>query len=221
MSKEWVNLSQDIFTGMPHARAHGDINITSKTKDISDGFVLRTTHLDMPAHGGTHIDAANHFFPGAKSIDQYPPNHFIGPGVVLDLRREGAVPITVEDLNRSLNLVKEGDIALLCFGYGRRFTDDIYHEHPYLSVEAAEWLVAKGVRIVGVDVTTPDLPGTHRPEGFGFPVHRALLCNGVLIIENLGAKLELFAGRRVEVIAMPLPIKDSDASPISVLVKDI
>ena len=72
-----------------------------------------------------------------------------------------------------------------------------------------------------MDVTTPDLPGTHRPEGFGFPVHRALLGNGVLIIENLGAKLELFAGRRVEVIAMPLPIKDSDASPISVLVKDI
>jgi len=219
MADTWTSLSQPIYTGMPHAKAHGDIFITSTVLPIMDGFELRTTHLEMPAHGGTHIDAAIHFFPGARSIDEYSLEDFIGTGVVLDVRRKGAFSLSKDDIVRTQPAIKQGDFVFLCFGYGRLFGDNLYHDHPYLSVEAANWLVECGVRIVGVDTTTPDMPGIHRPAGFDFPVHRALLGNEVLVIENLAANLEAFVGERIDIMAIPLPIRKSDGSPVTVLVR--
>src|SRR5581483_5165470 len=44
---------------------------------------------------------------------------------------------------------------------------DRYHDHPYLSLDAAGWLVV-------LDVATPDQPERHRAPGFGRPAHHRL-----------------------------------------------
>jgi kynurenine formamidase len=79
-----------------------------------------------------------------------------------------------------------------------------------VSEDAARWLVARGVKMLGLDTLTPDLPTSMRPANFTFPIHHILLENNVLIIENL-AHLEQLAGRRVKVYAFPLAIRGSDA----------
>ncbi|MQA83850.1 MAG: hypothetical protein GEV03_04235 [Streptosporangiales bacterium] len=217
MGEGWVNLSQPLFNGMPRAAAHGDVRIWVDERHMqtrAGPAVARITHLEMAAHVGTHVDAAIHFIPGGRTIDQYPAETFTGRGVVLDVRREGASPLGVDELRESDPAIEPDDIVLLWFGYAERFREPSYHEHPYLATDAAEWLVERGVRMLGVDTVTPDMPGARRPPDFDFPVHTRLLGRDILIIENLGPGLATLAGRRVEVMAVPFAIEDGDASPV-------
>jgi kynurenine formamidase len=50
-----------------------------------------------------------------------------------------------------------------------------------------------------------------RPPDFAYPIHRTLLGNDVLIVENLG-DLSSLAGKRVQIWAFPLKITGSDAA---------
>jgi arylformamidase len=222
VSAEWIDLAQPLFNGMARAKAHGDVGFWVD-EHLRHGLPgppsVRVTHLRMAAHVGTHVDAAKHFIANGKTIDAYPPSFFMGPGVALDLRREGVVPVTADDLERSVPPVRRGDIVLLWFGYAERFEDPSYHDHPYLTGDAADWLLDRGARIVGVDTITPDVPGPHRSEDYDFPVHMRLLANDVLIVENLGPNLARVAGHRLQVLAVPFAIEGGDASPIVPLVR--
>lgn len=220
MVKRFVDLSQPLFNGMPRAKAHGDVKfwVDRLCFDHASGSLqVCITHLDMAAHVGTHIDAARHFVSGAPTIDQYPLDRFIGPAVVVDVRREGVVPLTANELRKSNPSIQPGDMVLLYFGYADRFRDESYHSHPYLSNDAADFLVERRISVLGVDTVTPDLPGPYRPQGFDFPVHTRLLGNDILVIENLGIGLKEVLGRQVSVAAVPFRIEGGDASPITPL----
>jgi arylformamidase len=215
MAEAWVDLSQPLFNGMPRAAAHGEPCFwVEELRDETGAPVARITHLEMSAHVGTHVDAALHFVTGGRAIDQYPLDAFAGPGVALDVRRDGVTPLDADDLEAARPTVEPGDVVLLWLGYAERFRDASYADHPYLTAEAADWLVERGARLVGVDTITPDLPGPHRPRGFDFPVHRRLLGHDVLIVENLGPGLARLAGHRIEFRAAPFAIEGGDASPI-------
>jgi len=71
-----------------------------------------------------------------------------------------------------------------------------------------------------VDTSTPDLPLNRRTPDFTFPVHRALLRDGILIAEQL-ANLQTLAARRVEFVFGPLPIEGADGSPARVVARPI
>ena len=75
--------------------------------------------------------------------------------------------------------------------------------------------------MVGVDTITPDLPGAHRPADYHFPVHMRLLGAEVLIMENVGPGVAELVGRRVEVVAVPLPIRGADGSPVMALAREV
>src|SRR5262249_22982205 len=91
-----------------------------------------------------------------------------------------------------------------------------YDEHPYLSDEAARWLVDRGVRMLGVDTPTPDLPVAGRPPGFDWPVHRILLSNHVLVVEHL-CNLEPLEGQRVDLMVMALNVRGADGAPARIV----
>jgi arylformamidase len=218
----WVHLAQPMYEGMPRALPESDVRIVPQ--HIRTGppeSDVRITHLTLSTHVGTHIDAPLHFLPEGRSIDQYPAERFIGPGVVLDVAREGVVPLTRTEIEELDADVRAGDIVLFCFGYGRRFGTDEYRDHPYLDGDAAQWVVEHGVSMIGVDTTTPDLGGAHRPLDYPYPVHMTLLSNDVLIIEHLGPALTRLAGKRVEVMAVPLPVRGGDGAPASVVARPV
>ncbi len=218
MAKRFVELSQPLFNGMPRAKAHGDVKfwVDRSCLPLASGSLeMCITHMDMAAHVGTHVDAARHFVPGGPTIDQYPLDRFVGPAVILDVRREGVVPLSAGELQKTSPSIQPGDMVLLYFGYADRFREEWYHSHPYLSNDAADFLVDRKISILGVDTITPDLPGPYRPPGFDFPIHTCLLGNDILVIENLGVGLKEVLGRRVTVPAVPFRIEEGDASPIT------
>lgn len=170
-----------------------------------DGFQMFEVHTGM--HVGTHIDAPLHMVLGGKQINQYPAEKFIGRGVVVDARGKNMVEA---DLLEKVEL-REGDIVLVCTGFDQFYKEEKYFsESPQISFEFARKLVDAKVSIVGMDFASPD----QSP----FLIHKKLLTNDVLIIENLEHINQLIGKEAIEIIALPAKYA-TEAAPVRVIAK--
>src|SRR3954468_16433604 len=206
---EMVDLSRLIYHGMPKIPALSDVQVR-KFFDLEKGHPLNVTELSIPCHAGTHVDAPIHIVPNGKSIEELPLDAFVGNGATISVQKKGGEEVTAEDLERSGIVVEKGDILMLHTGWDEKFDSPDYNLHPYLSIDAAEWMVRKGIKMFGIDCITVDLPTPLRPKGFDFPIHKMLLGNNVLIAENV-TNLRPIIGRKTRIMALPLRIKGSDA----------
>lgn len=205
------DLTQPFYEGMSRMAF-----MTAPTVRTLPGRRAHVQEIVALTHVGTHMDAPLHVVPNGKTIDEIPLDRVIGEGVVLNVAKRDVEAITRKDIENAYPPIQLGDIAFLYTGWGSKFGTPEYDPHPYLSEEAAEYLVAKKAKVVGLDALTPDLPGPLRPkEGFQGPIHRILLGNGVLIIENL-ANLEAVAGKRLRLFAAPLKLKGGDGGYVRV-----
>lgn len=150
-------------------------------------------------HIGTHMDAPLHMIVNGKKISDFETEKFIGPGVLIDARGKN---LAGEELlkNKKIN---PGDIVLVLFGQGEKFRESGYFaNYPELSLEFANYLCERGVKMVGTDTPSPD----REP----YEVHKQLLKNDILILENL-TNLERLIGREFKIFALPLCL-DAEAS---------
>ena len=181
---------------------------------------MNATTMSMVCHFGTHVDAPCHFIPGAPAFHEIPLDRLHGPGVVWKLDCMPGDTITAAQLARCEPAMRPGDIVLLDAGWAGRFGGADYDDNPALGVDAAEWLVARQAKLVGVDFATPDLAVPRRPSGFDWPVHHVLLSHGVLIAEHL-RNLRPLAGRRIEAMFLALAIEGSDGGPARVVARAV
>ncbi len=178
--------------------------VNSIPKDTSN-----VSSLQMGSHFGTHIDAPRHFDNNAISIDQIPPDRLVGKCNVLDLTLEEEA--VTEDSLRNKNITE--DMLVLktknsIYGYSN-FNENFI----YISDDAAKYIKSLGVRFVATDgysvkkFRTPDF------------VHKYFFENDIVIAEGLNL-IDVSEGEYL-LIALPLKIKDADASPARIiLVKD-
>jgi len=207
---EMIDLTQVIYDGMPKIPVLPDVHVR-RCFSLEKGHPLNVTEISLPCHAGTHVDAPVHIYDNGKSIEEIPLEDFVGPGAVIPVQKRGGEEVTARDLENSGVPVSRGDILMLFTGWDEKFESPDYNIHPYLSIDAAEWIVRKGVKLFGIDCITVDLPTPMRQQGFEFPVHRILLGNGVLIAENV-ANLGEVAGEKIRILALPLKVKGSDAA---------
>lgn len=216
MASGWHDLSHPFFEGMNRAGIFPAPSIrTLKNVETDPLNVMEYTFV---THLGTHVDAPRHFVRGGQTIDQLPLDRFMGQGVVLDLRTSRPEGIGAEDLAKADPEVRRGDIVLIYTGWAERFGTPDYDLHPYLREDAARWILDRGAKLVGLDLTTPEAPPPLRPAGFNWPVHHLLLEAGVLVAENVASMVAL-VGRRVEVMAAPIVIRDGDGGPARILAR--
>jgi arylformamidase len=180
-------------------------------------------HFTIADHSATHIDAPVHAIPGAAHLEGVDISRLIGEAVVLDLVHEDPDHgYTVEDLESATPTVEEGDIVLIYSGYRDAGPGERMHQ-TYLTVEAAEWLVDRGVRAVGCEPVgiehVPDgllVHDWYNPKtehGPPWPVHTILLGNDIYIIEGL-ANLDRLRGQRVRFAALPALIPGLTGCPV-------
>ncbi len=181
---------------------------------------VNVTEIQMVCHFGTHVDAPCHFIPEAPAFHEIPLDRLHGPGVVWRLDCEPYSVIEPPALERATPAAQQGDIVLLDTGWADHFGSERYDENPSLSVAAAQWLVDRGVKLIGVDFATPDLAVNRRPPGFAWPVHHVLLSQGVLIAEHL-TNLHPLAGHRIEAMFLALKIDGADGAPARVIARPL
>jgi kynurenine formamidase len=93
--------------------------------------------------------------------------------------------------------------------------NDYYFTHsPGLSEDAAEYLINKKVNAVGIDS-----PSIDRGSDSNFPVHKLLLSNEILIVENL-CNLGKIDNQNFTLIMTPLRLSGASGSPIRAIAID-
>ena len=105
--------------------------------------------------------------------------------------------------------LKEGDILLLYTGCSQLWgNSEINSDFTYLSGEAAEYLVSKRIRAVGIDFLS--IEEFHSQD---HKTHKTLLSNGIFIIESLNKELKRFVGQRILFMSFPMKFKGGDGAP--------
>ena len=215
---EWVDLSHTLEEGIPAWPTHARFSSTPyESQEFGD---VATHHgLTISEHTGTHMDAPLHFVPGGPAhygADEIPLERLAGRAATIDATGLEAGDLLGADRIRAWEEehgpIERGDRVLVHYGWderwatgpaGRRFLED----WPGLSGEAAEYLVGKGVALVGCDTLAVDAAGSEEN-----PAHHALLGNEVYVVENLKnlGDLPPFC----LFLALPLKIKGGSGSPV-------
>ena len=197
-----VDLTHVIRSGMPVYP--GDPTPPRIVRESEHGAgTHQSSALHTGCHAGTHIDLPLHFRPGEPSLEQWPPERFTGPAVVVDAPA-GEIPAAVTD-GVDLGAV---DFLLLRTGWERRWgTDRYYAGWPYLSEALADRLAAAGLK--GVGLGTPSIDPLDRDT-----CHRRLAAAGLVNIENLARLDRLPAGETFRLWILPLPLAGAEASPV-------
>lgn len=207
----WIDLSQPISDDMPGTSLQPDPSIDAVFDVEEDG--LSVQYVCFATHTGTtHIDAPRHFVAGGETIERIPVDRFVSEAVVLDVSVGEAREITLGEIEAADGEVRAGDVVILYTGWYHEYGTDDYETWPWVAPEAADWLVERDVSMLCVDATSPDKPEAVRSDDYDFPVHRTLLGNGVLIAEHLRNLADL-AGKRFDLIALPVGIEDGDGAP--------
>ena len=175
------------------------------------------TAMSFSTHTGTHVDAPYHFVSKGKTVDQVPLDRFMGPAVMVDLRRraKAKTPITIDDIRISPGFRErelKGKIVVLHTGWNRKMfgRPNYYLDNPWIATETARWLASKGIRALALDTPQDRVQGPPRPGDF--PVHRIFLEKGIPFIEHL-TNLERVRKRRFTLIALPIKISGGDGAP--------
>ena len=194
-------------------------------------------------HRGTHMDTAAHVTANTPYMDAFELWRFFGTGVAVSIPKGKWGVVTPEDLEAATPAIQPNDIVMINTGAHRSFGDnDTYYAYsPGLYKEAAQWLVDKQVKLVGVDVQALDHPlGTRMVEhGPGpthphlmdeykadtgrdvmsdfpdwEPAHKTMLLAGIPGIENVGGQLDEITGKRCTFMAFPWRMREEDGCSI-------
>ncbi len=201
-----VDLSHPLAPGMPVHPGDPAPRIRRLTTLEREGWATR--EITLSTHSGTHLDAPSHLLPGAPSLDELPPETFIGRARVIDIP-PGTVTISAGDLTERRRALEGCAFILLRTGWSRRWgSAEYFAGYPVLTPEAAAWLAGMPLRGIGVDAPSVDANGAA-----DLPVHRTLLRRGLVILENLTG-LERLPDGPLTLVCFPLPLAGADGSPV-------
>ncbi len=146
-------------------------------------------------HTGTHIDVPMHLINDNKMVCDFSIDSFVGKGVLLDVRGEN----TIDMKPCYKEMIEEGSIVLIYTGFDKFYgMEEYFANHPTISTQLSDFLISKKIKILGMDMPSPDYPP--------FDIHKALLSNEIFILENITNLQELSEINNFEVIALPLKL---------------
>ncbi len=217
MNKNWYDLSHLYTEGMPEAAGHAPFHAE---RVINPNTGSRISNITLNSHCGTHIDAPYHFVPDGKTIDLFPPSYFVGIAYILDAPKNPLESVTSEDLLKYETEIEKSDFLFIRTGWESRWGKlDYTWAYPFITEDAARYILKNKIRIIGTDTVSPD-PSVKSGLRKGSPVHSLLLSKNVLIIENLTG-MEPIKGKMVMAYCFPLAFKDGDGSPTRVVAHDL
>lgn len=199
-----------IDLSLPVDKLMRGVDIRTARQLEEDGW--NATTLELYSHAGTHMDAPRHFLPDGNTLDQQTLDVLVGPATVVDITPVSPRElITVDHLASVAESIEPRARLLLRTDWHQRYGTQAYRDElPRISLELAEWLVAKEVALLGVEPpSVADVNNKHELT----TVHQTLFRGGVVIVEGL-AQLDQITSATPEFIALPLRIIGGDGCPV-------
>ncbi|MGL9621713.1 cyclase family protein [Bradyrhizobium sp. U531] len=212
--RRMVDLSYILQNGMPVYPVPWSpaFEVTQLARHETEGRESRK--IVVGTHCGTHIDAPRHFIPGGATVDQLPLEPFVGPATLIDFT--DAKPMQEMGVSEFERRVGDQHIDRLVmrFDWSDHWSTSKYYScQPYISEDAAHWLVKRRVQLLGMDTPQADSPKNGRGTKRDSPVHKILLEAGIIKLEYM-TNLKALGTEQFELIALPLNIQEGDGSPV-------
>lgn len=162
---------------------------------------VRVGSVHMSLHTGTHIDAPRHLQDFTAPVTSIPDDHLCGDYDFIDATGQTVIGVEMfQEISRTRVLIKtsawlNSDVFPLTF--------------PVLSIEAATFLVKKGIQLLGID-----LPSVDYVDSKDLLIHHILIGAGVTILEGLdlsGVSPTTLAG---SLMVVPFNLPSADAAPV-------
>ena len=209
MAKKYVDLSvriDDKTYGPPSTNVRVSLvpNYRPPSKPgVKFDYWVATT-VTMSVHTGSHMDVPSHNTKEGFSTDSLKVEDFVSSAVVARLKGiDKNHGVTIEDIENSGVKFEKGEVIIL----NTNWTDktwgkfpDYYVESPFLTVEAAEYLVSKKPHAVGFDFFPEYSARLKDFKSDDFVIHHMLLDHGVLMYQQMANlskvpdRFKIFAG---------------------------
>ncbi len=117
-----------------------------------DGF--KETKLTIFTHTGTHVDPPAHLYPDRITLDQFPPEHFLGTALVIDCRElQAGEAITMQHLQKYGDLLHHAEFLLFNTGWDSYWgTEDYFGDYPCIDEDVLDYILGGTYKGIGVDV---------------------------------------------------------------------
>lgn len=194
------------YKGLPAPIICDFLSREASRKHYSDGTEFHIGKIDLVANTGTYVDSPFHRFANGIDLSELPLESLADlPGIVVRVSDMGQA--VKPEAFRGLDVKSKA--VLVHTGWARHWGTEQYFEgHPFLTGDAAAYLVEAGASFVGIDSYNID----DTNDG-SRPVHTRLLRANVPICEhmcNLGSLPD--SGFRFH--AVPVKIKAFGTFPV-------
>ncbi len=173
---------------------------------MDDGALANVSRLAGTVHIGTHIDAPDHFLNNGVTVDRLPLEVFFGPAWVMGIPE--TAPAITADVLEQLEWPAPAHRVLFRTRnsqWWKRGDTQFHTDYVALTPDGARWLVARGVRLVGIDYLS--IAPYHDPA----PTHRILMEADVVIVEGL--RLDHVPPGQYVLGCFPLALQGAEGAP--------
>ena len=209
----FVDLSHTIedglvtYKGLPAPIICDYLSREKSREAYEEGTEFQIGRIEMVSNTGTYIDCPFHRYEHGKDTSQVALDAFANLDAIV-IRADHRESLVV-DAGRFAEKEIRNRAVLVHTGWDIHWNSEAYfHEHPYLTEDAAQYLRATGARLVGIDsVNIDDTRGKSRP------VHSCLLAADILIVEHL-CKLDELPDEGFRFSAVPPKFKGVGTFPV-------
>jgi arylformamidase len=143
----WIDVSLPMRADTVHWPGHPWYTVT-EMMSMERGDNMNVTAVSMCSHFGTHIDAPRHYVADGTTVDELSPDILIGPCRLVVYEGDENIP---SDFIDGLDLVGIKRLFIRTANSEKLIKPEFYEDYIALTVEAAQALVKKGVKMLGVD----------------------------------------------------------------------
>jgi arylformamidase len=185
----------------------GDPGVSLKrVSKIEEGADANVSRMDMGVHTGTHVDSPYHFLKDGSTVERLSLKTLIGRAYVVHL--PDSVDLILPEHLEEAGIPPRTRRVLIRTRNSKQWTKEYKafdEKFVGVDVKAAEYLVKRGVKLVGVDYLSV------APFGAAVPTHVTLLKAGVIIVEGLN--LSQVTQGRYNFYCLPLKLDKVDGAP--------
>ncbi len=164
---------------------------------------LTLSSIRTTLHLGAHADSSSHYHAQGKGIEQRSLERYLGNCQVIEVKIPRGERILPRDLGVTKISAPRVLFKTLSFPDPNLWNEDF----NALSPELIDFLADAGVTLVGIDTPSVDPAASKALES-----HQALFRRDLAVLE--GIILNQVVPGRYTLVALPLPLKNADASPV-------
>jgi len=195
------------YKGLPGPIICDFLSREASREIYAEGTEFQIGRIDMVANTGTYVDSPFHRFPDTDDLADLRLEQFADLEGVL-VRVTGGKGRAIDRAAFVAQDVRDRAV-LVHTGWDAHWRTDRYFEgHPFLTNDAAEYLVEQGARLVGIDSLNID----DTDDGTR-PVHTALLGASIPIVEHMRG-LEQLPATGFRFTAAPPPVRGMGTFPV-------